>query len=822
MLIAMPGLMLSGASASANEAVVSGYVSDAQTGAPIDGARVSAGDRETITDADGAFRLTLPGGPVALSVTAPGHDKATVAATAGDGKDVSVVLRPTLRRSEQVEVTAAPPLSGDSPASVSVPPTQVLKAAGTADNVFRVLQTLPGVTATQEFSSRISVRGGGPDENLTIMDGVEISNPYRLQGLVSAFNPEMVAGFALDTGAFGVAHGDRLSSLLTIQNRAGSTTRSVGGSAALSITDGNAILEGKLPGDAKGSWIVTGRRTYYDLVADRIVGTQLPAFSDLQGKLVWEPHPGSRLTLFGLRSRESADASINGDTPGSHGDLLDAARNDVAAATFETHLGERGTSRTIVSWYDNTESFDVTAQFQDKDLSSNAPGDAGVQLRHIAFTRDLSVRDVSLRQELALQASSSQLIEVGAEKHQLSTSVAWHITGNRSDAANGSSIRGGAGLPSTLDSSLPSGRFGAWLQDRIQPVSPLLVEAGLRLDHSDVNARTDLSPRLAATLSLGPQTRLRAAVGQYTQSPGYDKLVQSDYFVDLSHAGMLDLPNEKSLHYALSLERDLAPGLLLRAEAYSKTFSDLTVGRLETEAERQARMAQYDFPSDLQWSVPTAPLITSNPVGDGRGRARGFDLYLAKQATTPETRLTGWISYTYGSATREAYGRTFPFDYDRRHALSVIDSLRLSERFELSTTLRVATGFPTTPAVGVRVAAVSDTTDANHNGNTTELVPQRDAAGRLVYSIDRGGVSNLNSARLPLFARLDLRATYSPKGRRGRWLLYLDVINVLNRKNAGNIESTLAYDPTSDRPKIVNQSGGSIPRLPSFGVRFRF
>ena len=91
-----------------------------------------------------------------------------------------------------------------------------------------------------------------------------------------------------------------------------------------------------------------------------------------------------------------------------------------------------------------------------------------------------------------------------------------------------------------------------------------------------------------------------------------------------------------------------------------------------------------------------------------------------------------------------------------------------------------------------------------------------------MYTLDRGDVSNLNSARLPVFARLDLRATFSPRGRQGRWLFYLDIINVLNRKNPGIVNTTLEHDPASNSPKAVDSYGGSIPFLPSFGVRFRF
>ncbi len=255
---------------------------------------------------------------------------------------------------------------------------------------------------------------------------------------------------------------------------------------------------------------------------------------------------------------------------------------------------------------------------------------------------------------------------------------------------------------------------------------------------------------------------------------------------------------------------------------YYKSFRNLIVGRLESEAERAARVAQYDFPPELSQDVPTTAQITSTPVGDGRGRAYGFDLYLAKRPLSNDTRLAGWVSYTYGVASRDTYGRRYAFDYDRRHALSLVETFRVMNWLDVAATLRVASGFPTTPVVGIRVAATADVLDQDGDGNTTELVPQRDPAGNLVYTPDRGGVSNLNTARLPLFARLDLRLSFRPGGRNGRWLIYLDVINVLNRKNIASLDKELAYDPASDRPMLVEQQGGSLPRFPSFGVRFRF
>jgi outer membrane receptor protein involved in Fe transport len=83
-------------------------------------------------------------------------------------------------------------------------------------------------------------------------------------------------------------------------------------------------------------------------------------------------------------------------------------------------------------------------------------------------------------------------------------------------------------------------------------------------------------------------------------------------------------------------------------------------------------------------------------------------------------------------------------------------------------------------------------------------------------------VGNLNGGRLPLFARVDARLTWRPRGDRGRWELYLEVINVLDRQNAGAFDPRLEYDPASDRPRIVEERDQAIPRLPTLGVRFRF
>jgi hypothetical protein len=183
-------------------------------------------------------RMNLPAAALALLTLAPPFARAddrpapvppsTDSSAVPQGADTAPSEPKRFR--EEVEVVAVSPAGSAAAAELSVRPNAVMAVAGAADNVFRTLQTLPGIAATTEFDSRISVRGGSPDENLTIMDGVEIHNPYRLFGLTSAFNPETVRGFDLHAGAFSSKYGDRLSSLLVVENRPGTEAARLSGS----------------------------------------------------------------------------------------------------------------------------------------------------------------------------------------------------------------------------------------------------------------------------------------------------------------------------------------------------------------------------------------------------------------------------------------------------------------------------------------------------------------------------------------------------------------------------------------------------------------
>ncbi len=793
---------------------LSGVVIRADTQAPIAGVAVATAGKSVVTDAHGRFALILAAAKASIEITAPGFFPlaAPVDLTERDITNAQFKLAPNTAFASMVDVVATAPST--SPSATPVAPQSVLKTAGALDNVFRTLQTLPGVAATQEYSSRLTVRGGAPDQNLTVMDGVEVHDPFRLFGLASAFNPEIIQRFELATSGFSAKYGDRLSSLLVIENRDGNNARRIGASGSLSVTDANAVFEGKLPGGVPGSWLVTGRRTYYDLIAGRITDQKFPKFADVQAKGVWEPTTGRKLTLFGLRSRQSAALSIDEEDGGNFGRFQDDTRNDLAWARFDATAGARGHSMTVAGYSRTLANFGVTALFENNARRSNSPSDRiAFGSASVVFSQRLLIEDRSARQEFAWSLGT-HTIETGADIHHLTTSLKFVIDGDRNPAAaDGSSVQGGAGLPDLLDSRRTSTRGGVWLTDSWR-LGRAIIDAGARLDRAGINGETTWSPRLTASYDISSSLRLRASGGHYTQSPGYEKSAQSDFVLNLTAENARTLVSQRADLASLSIERTLGRGFLLKAETYYKRLTDVLIGRLETDAERSARIAHYKFPVSLAGEIPTSPIITTTPTNDGRGRAYGVEILASRMTAPVNARLRGWINYTFGRAEREAYGRIYPFEYDRRHAVSAVLSYRLSPTWEFASTTRWANGFPRTAPVGLRVAGQETL--------ASTILPARDSLGLLMYEPDLGGISHLNNARLPDFARTDMRITWKPRGVAGRWEFYAEVLNAFGRANVGSITPSLAYNPGADRPRIVEASDGSIPRLPTVGIRWKF
>jgi hypothetical protein len=509
----------------------------------------------------------------------------------------------------------------------------------------------------------------------------------------------------------------------------------------------------------------------------------------------------------------------------------------VAGITVEGNLGARALVRTTAAYSGLEDRFDLTTDGCATPLRPNTLDVSDFCGEPIALGHNARTHDTSIREELALSAGTRHAIDLGVQARVMRNDLSVASEGDDfpAIALPGLGLLGIGRLPWHVDnapftSSVDGNSVGAWVEDRMQIASRLSLVPGIRFDHIAITHENLISPRFAVSFALNDRTTLTGSTGIHYQSPGYDKsfLGGSAFALNLTSPEASTLKSERAIQAVLGVERQLGRSLSLRVEGYDRQLDRLIVGRLETEAERDARVAEY-IPSawqGLTGDIPTDPLITSVPVNGGSGRARGLEVLLTKRPGLSDSRFTGWVSYTLSKADRTAYGITYPFDYDRRHAGTLVGEFRVSPRVTTSIAVQAATGFPVTVPNGTRIATVRETANitAAAGGTPVEqqvVVPFLDPSG-LVYEVDYGPMARINSSRLPPTSRVDFRATWHPRDPKGHWTFYIDIINVLDHKNQLAVFSDLVYNPSGPRPNVEITYGGGFPIIPSLGLKYRF
>ena len=223
------------------------------------------------TNTSGTNTFNLKAGKYSVTVMLEGYisyENNDVEILKGGNKEITAVLTNKIYTTEEIDVEGVFRQSQkDLRTSLfNIAPKNIKILPGAFEDVMRSLRSLPGISSPNDFTSQLVIRGSGPDQNLIIMDEVEIFNPYRLYGLVSMFNPETLSDINLITGGFPAKYGDRLSAVLDVLNREGNRDRNFDFMTNINIASANLILQGKNPLDIPGSWIVSSRRTYYDLI----------------------------------------------------------------------------------------------------------------------------------------------------------------------------------------------------------------------------------------------------------------------------------------------------------------------------------------------------------------------------------------------------------------------------------------------------------------------------------------------------------------------------------------------------------------------------
>ena len=819
---------------SPDDGSLEGHVIAVASKEAIAGARVALEGTKlgATTDTEGAYAITdVPPGVYTVLVRILGYEEfkaAGIRIERGKTTMLPIKLVESVIPLKEIQVTAGrEKRAQDVRASVfSLAPTQARTIPGVAEDVMRSLQAVPGVLSVNDFSAQMVVRGSGPDQNLIIMDDIEIFNPYQLYGLISIFNPETASDISLIAGGFPAKYGDRLSAVLDVTTREGDMHSPVHGSINASITNANLVLNGGMPFDLNGSFIVSARRTYYDLILGPIArktglvrgDVAFPNFMDFQGKFVFEPAAGSRILANVLFSRDGVDIISGADRPTPDSvNVLDKTTNNVAGLAWHYFPSREFYSKLSASWYKNQGDTQFGGEFIDPTLDrmryENGGDTAGIRLFNVAFNSSYMFGKVSIKEE-AGWSMPGHLIESGGGIDFLSTSLVWHFQPD--ETLRSILLQRGVAYVDDFVQLRDYIRVGAYIQDKIGVTSGLSVQPGVRFDYYEIIDRAFLQPRLNISYALTPVTMLRGAWGIYRQSPGYEKLLDQQAFYDFSQSGTGHLTAEQAIHYVLGVERWLTEEWQVKVEGYLKKFDKVIVQEIVPGTLWETSPIPGGDPLKRSgWTTPVAvpgDSLTTNPINGATGQSYGVEFLLEKKSIGPDSRLSGWIGYAWARADRVRGDISRPFQFDQRHTVDVVLDYRVASWFDIGVRFKYGSNFPYTAAIGLTPRIVTVT----QNGKQEKMI-EVDAGGNVIFDVDRDGEANKFRAQLPAYHRLDVRLTAKAAFWEMNWTFYLDVINVYNHQNVLNYNYYQGDGYTLQRRAI-----GMLPIIPTLGFSAKF
>ena len=621
-------------------------------------------------------------------------------------------------------------------------------------DVLRVAQLMPGVEARNDFTAGLNVRGGEADQNLILLDGYPIFNPFHFGGLFGTFIDAAVGGIQLRTGGFPAQYGGRLSSVLDVtsseEDRSG-----LHGTADVSLLSSSVTL-GSAFANGEGSLMVAARRTYADLLLKAIGRDALPYYcDDIQAHAVFRPTPATEIgvTFYTGRDNLSLDLAVDGDT-------TDAASTADGALGFwwgNTVLGTTIThvlpgARLPLAGWKLGDSATVEQRLSVSQFSTQLNvANGGLFLANTV--RELnatgSLRWTVPKQRLSLGYELSQ-------DHLVYTTT--------STEAN----------EDFFDSDQRPTAFALHVDDVWSPTRRWLVEMGAREEAVSGTGWTGLSPRLSAKFFVTPDFALSLALGRYTQ--WLHSLDREDIpfrLFDSWRASDSTAPVSRATHVILGAERWVTSSRFFRVEAFLKNSDNL-----------------------VEPNPSADPTVASSQFLPVTGVSYGADLYIRQLEIG---RFGGWLAYTYGLNSREeADGTRFFPGQDRRHDLNVVGTYRLN-RYLLSARYNFATGTPYTDIIGEIVRRDYDV-----------LVNLWDPVGRSGDVEAVGGP--LDGARLPTTQRLDLSITRDFAFDGATFTPVLSVVNALNARNV----FMYVFDYTSNPP--TRTAFSQLPFIPTIGV----
>ena len=632
-----------------------GQVVDATTRAAVEAARVLVSGTRlgTLTDADGRYVLPgIPAGRLTLTASRVGYTTETrvVVIPAGGSVTADFGLTPSTTQLKAVTVAAEATERAQfrqSPnAGVMTVRGETVKRVpviGEPD-VLRVVQLLPGVVATNDFTAGYNVRGGESDQNLVLLDGFPLYNPFHLGGLFGTFIDETVGEFELIAGGFPARYGTRLSSVLSVVPKAEERS-GVHGSATVSLLASTLALGGTVKG--RTSWNVAARRTYADRFVSLFTDNQLPYyFTDTQGHVRHQFDNGATLAVTGYWGK----------------DVLDAALAQFGDST------QAGGGSLLFDWGNRLLGVSYT-----QPLTRVLGGDSARVMQRLSFTgfgTTLDLGDGTLR-------FTNRLREVRAwgelsrwrGRHETLAGYEWSSYRSRFgvDAA-------AAGTPGLFDLDLGPSALSGYVDHTVR-AGTLVGRAGLRAETVTGTGWRQLSPRLS--VKWFPQRDLAITVAGGRTSQWTPALRNEQAPVRVFDFWLLSnraTPVAEAWQGIAGIERWFGATRFIRVESWVKNYHNLPASNLFND-----------------------PDVFGDEFIVTTGRSYGTDVLLRQLESR---KVSGWLAYSYAVSWRDGPQGRFAPVQDRRHNLNVVSSFRPGGRWSYGARLGVGTGTPFTDVVG--------------------------------------------------------------------------------------------------------------------------
>jgi hypothetical protein len=755
------------------------------------------------TDSKGKFLLRLPTGNDTIRCSYVGYKTEEIPISVSKDIQLSINLFAVDVLLQDVTIYAYQggerELANES--ALSLQSEKIKTSTSIFPDVLRSVQMLPGVSTNNEFNAKFNVRGGNPDENLVLVNGTQVYDPYHVKEAgnysIGILNTEMVNKMDLMTGGFPARYGDKMSSVLNVEYREGNKERYTG-TASVSLTDVDVLAEGPL--SEKGSFIIGARKTYLEYIF-KLAGqeaTVVPTFYDIQGVVDYSINSGHKLLLKFINAGDEFIESPATKRSGpnryystgdgfTHTEQWDDS-TDSQAQYYSTLLALQSVNiissstilKTELSLYDERENERSRYNHWHQFLADGR----GYFLFYYTHTdqqynNNLLIRTIELNSSLDQQLSSYYLIKTGLSYQHITYNEDQIFQRTIDQTANFDYNHNNFGnYPDTnfshqLDNpsdalsnqiNTQSLKFAGYVENVVQLSNQFLLNIGGRFDYFDLNKELTWSPRMNIAYQIKGGLTVRGAWGYYYQSPNYRQ-------VAYPAASDTNTQSQKAIHYVLgvdyatSLDPEERSFLKLKVECYYKKYENL-----------------------MSATQTSNGYVSYSRKNDAVGDSKGADVYL--MCSVPG--FYGWISYSYLEAMQDIlngnYG-SFPRNTDQRHTLAIVGDLDLGSEWNLAMRYTYGSGYPYTPLF------------AHLNSATNEWEWISGAP---------------NSERLPSYSCMDMRITKSFRMFGLVTSTFLDISNLLNAKNI------LAYQYYINNNKSVKDGVGLPPLIPSIGMSIQF